>query len=705
MEKKAYAVFLLSLIIASVVLMPLSLVTGQFGVNIYTVTPEGGVAGQEVNLQGTINTQNGSYRVYLSNRLVASGASEGYFVNPNFTIPELPEGDYSLVLMDTTLNVNATSPFGVLIAYYIKAVEPSPPAQLQEGNDVVLNVTLTGGQLGATYHANVTVELPDPLKTAYSQTVTLTSSAQTGTAHAEITFPSTAFQPSGSLTDYVGSYSLYFNQTQGLASTPFFIGFTDANQYHREQIVTIRAIGYQANQSSTVTIENQDTGGTVHSESVSATNEGVINAAWTVPNNAPLGTYEVTITPVGTQKSIVDSQNFSLPGYPTSFHTLNLAGENVPQIVVDAFDEAAAKTHSGTSGDDGIAIVNLEKGTHNVTAYWNDVKVGETTVSITGESAHEITCELTNLEITVKDKSGFPIPFVALDITYSYSTTKGSSSRTGSATGQTGLSGSFSLISTLPRISYKISASVYDVVFNGDNDTFSDVAAVPTNQIMILLPSRNLTLKILDFNQQAIPAAHIALAEQKSGIFYAASSDEIGNASLDVAFGKYQVRVYASNILLNETVIEVFSNKQTEIRCILYNLQVSVSVIDYFGQPIPGVNVVFRGPDENAKSKTTESNGIATFNNVIGGDSQIIAYLSGREDFYEAVKLQVTSPTAVQVKMGKYVLLGAFIIETSLFLTLIIVSAVIVLFLSLEVYRRRRLKPAKPEISNENASK
>ena len=174
---------------------------------------------------------------------------------------------------------------------------------------------------------------------------------------------------------------------------------------------------------------------------------------------------------------------------------------------------------------------------------------------------------------------------------------------------------------------------------------------------------------------------------------------------MDVAFGKYQARIYASNILLNETVIEVFSDRQTEIRCVLYNLQVSVSVVDYFGQPIPDVNVVFRGPDEIAKSKTTKSDGTATFNNVIGGDSQIIAYISGRENFYEAVKLQVTSPTAVQVKMGKYVLLGAFVIETSLFVTLIIVTAVIVLFVSLEVYRRRRLKPAKPEISSENASK
>ena len=167
MEKKAFAVLLLSLVTVSLVLMPLSPVTGQFGVSIYSATPEEGVAGQNVSLSGAINTLNGSYQVYLSNRLVASGISEGYFVNSNFTIPELPEGSYSLVLRDTTANVNATSQFSVLIAYYIQAVEPPPPTQLQEGNDVILNVTLTGGQVGTTYQAIVTVVLPDPLNTAY----------------------------------------------------------------------------------------------------------------------------------------------------------------------------------------------------------------------------------------------------------------------------------------------------------------------------------------------------------------------------------------------------------------------------------------------------------------------------------------------------------------------------------------------------------
>ena len=111
------------------------------------------------------------------------------------------------------------------------------------------------------------------------------------------------------------------------------------------------------------------------------------------------------------------------------------------------------------------------------------------------------------------------------------------------------------------------------------------------------------------------------------------------------------------NILLNETVIEVFSDTQIDIHCILYNLQVSVKVIDYFGQPIDNVNIMLRGQENLTRSAKTRTDGTATFDNVIGGNVQIIAYLTGKEVSYEAVNLKLESPTAIQIKMGKYVIL------------------------------------------------
>ena len=223
--------------------MPLSLVVGQLGVNIYLVNPEDeGVVGQAVNLQGTIDTTNGEYEIWFDKKLVVSNSSEGYYVNTNFSIPALSEGDYTIKLRDVKKNVNATYPFTVLMAYYIEALEPSPPTQLQEGSDVVLNVKLTGARSGTSYYANVTVKLPSPLSTGYSRLIELSVSSQEAAATAQVTYPHDAFQPEGSLTNYTGSYKVYFNETQQLAEDQFFVGFTDLSAYHRVQAVSIRAI-------------------------------------------------------------------------------------------------------------------------------------------------------------------------------------------------------------------------------------------------------------------------------------------------------------------------------------------------------------------------------------------------------------------------------------------------------------------------------
>jgi hypothetical protein len=698
LKKKTVAVTLLILMSVAFLFMPLSLVLGQLGVNIYLVSPqEQGVVAQNVNLQGTINTENGEYQIWFGNKLVVSNNSDGYYVNANFTIPELPGGDYSIILQDVAQNVNATQSFSIIPAYYIEPLVPSSPAQLQEGSSVVLNVTLTGGQPTTQYGANITVTLPAPLNTNYSKLITLSSTTQTGTAQAQLTYPDATFQPEGSLTNYTGSYQLYFNETQLLAANQFSVGFTDLSKYHRDQFVTIRAIGYQPGENATITITYAKTGANVHSTTVTASNEGIVNANWTVSSDALIGDYNITITPENTPKLVPDSQLFTVPGYLVKVQTLNLAGEPVPQIMVEALDKATNTLYDSTSGNDGIASLNLESGNHTISGFWNDVKVGEINATVTGESAFDLPCELTNLEITVQDKNGNLIPFVNLDIIYQYVTTKESLSKTGSASGQTGLSGTFTLNSTLTGISYIVNASIYGIVFNVGNNTVSSLPVQSISKVLILCPSRTLTLTVLDYNMAAIPSARIEMFEVTSGLFYGNVTDSSGTVTMEVTFGKYRLRVYTDNILLNGTIIEVFSDTQREIRCSLYNIQVWVTAVDYFAQPIPNVNVQLNGPGIGTRSATTQTDGTATFSNVIGGNMQIIAYPTGMENSYEAMNLQIEEPTAIQIKMAKYILIGPFLIESSALATFIIIFAAIIMFLSIEIYRRKRIKPANRE--------
>jgi hypothetical protein len=703
LNKKIVAVTLLVLMSFAVALTPSDHVFGQnqnLGVTIYQISPAGlnvsngtstltGPVGYALNLQGTIYTSNGTYQVIFANQVVASGASEGYYVNANFSVPEVPSGTYALRLRDVPANVNSTEDdFQVTTVYSINAV----PSQVQEGSSVVFNVAVTGGDPTTAYNANVSVVLPSPLNTEYSKIVSLGTPNQKGTVNAQITYPDSSFQPNGSLTDYAGSYTIYFNQSVSLAHNQFSVVFLDSTTYHRGQTVTIRATGYQPNQAATLSVTSIATGVTLDSESVTASADGIISTTWVVSSNAAIGDCTVKITPQGTQKSIQDSQTFSIIGYAIKIKTVNLANEIVPQIRVQATDESTNTAYNSTSGADGIANFNLETGTQSLTAFWNGVNVGETNITVTGDGTFSLQCQLTDLKITVQNENGILMPFVNLAITYRYQPSSGGSSQIGNASGQTDPSGSFTLDSTLTGISYTVNASLYNKVFNSGNNTITNLPAQALSEVVITCPNEALTINVVGYDQAAIPDARIELVELTSGLFYTASTDSSGSVTSQVTFGMYRVRIYKDNILINETNIEAFSESQKQIRCTLYGIQVSVSVVDFFGRPIPNANVTLNGPETERFSAITQGDGTVTFSNVIGGGMQIVAFAPGAQNGYQAVTLTVNQPTSVQIKIDRYIALGSLLIQASSLITIAVILAAVILFAAVEIYRRKRVK-------------
>jgi hypothetical protein len=198
-------------------------------------------------------------------------------------------------------------------------------------------------------------------------------------------------------------------------------------------------------------------------------------------------------------------------------------------------------------------------------------------------------------------------------------------------------------------------------------------------------------LKVVGYNQAPVANSRLELVEMTSGIFYGYTTDSSGNVNAEATFGEYKLRVYVNSILLNETVLEVFGNTQNEIRCSLYNIQISVKVVDYFGQSISNAEVVVNRPGMEKVSATTAATGTATFNSIIGGSMQIVAYPKGMENSYEAVNVQVIAPESIQIEMSNYVLLGSVLIGTSLIVTMIIIASVAILFLLLEILRRKQI--------------
>jgi hypothetical protein len=111
--------------------------------------------------------------------------------------------------------------------------------------------------------------------------------------------------------------------------------------------------------------------------------------------------------------------------------------------------------------------------------------------------------------------------------------------------------------------------------------------------------------------------------------------------------------------------------------------------VDYFGNGIGNVNVQFSRTGTETRSATTQGDGTANFSNVIGGNVEITAYLSGNQNSFVAANLQVDSPSTLTLSMSKYVSLGGAVIETSALTTIILIVIAILVLLVLEVFRRK----------------
>jgi hypothetical protein len=689
LNKKIVAVSIFFLMAFAVVFAPLEVLAQNtnLGVSILQITPSSatGPVGSSVNVIGTIYVSNGSYQIVMGKTVVSSGKADGYYVDVNFTVPELPVGPYALTLTDLGINVNSIKQFTVTTGYSITAV----PSSVQEGNSLALTVSISGAQSGMSYSANVAVVLPNPLGTTFSKIVSLGAVSQKGTASAQVTFPESSFNPAGSVANFAGTYTAYFNQSQSLAQTTFSVNFIDSTSYHRGQTVVVRATGYQPNQAATLNVISA-VGSTIGTASVTASADGLISTSWIVPSDAPIGDSTIRITADGIQKSIQDSQTFTVIGYTVKVQTTNLAGQAVPEVSLHAIDSSTKVAYDATSGSDGTATFKLEKGTYDITASWNGVNVGETSVTVSGDSTFTIYCQLTNAKITVKSSNGVAMPFVNLNIVYHYQSNGGS--KTGNASGQTDSSGSFILKSILTSATYTIDASIYNKVFNAGNNTINSFQSQATAQVFIICPSETVTLNVVGNNLEPIPNARIELVELSNGLFYSATTDTTGSATTQTTFGMYRARVYKDNTLINETNVQVFSNSQQQIRCTLFGIQLSVAVVDFFGNPISNANVTLNGPEKI--SEVTQSEGKVTFNNIIGGNMQIIAQVSGTKDAYQAMTLTINQPTSVQIKIDRYIVLGSMLIPASALITMIIILLAIILFAIVEIYRRRRVKLA-----------
>ena len=216
-----------------------------------------------------------------------------------------------------------------------------------------------------------------------------------------------------------------------------------------------------------------------------------------------------------------------------------------------------------------------------------------------------------------------------------------------------------------------------------------------TTQATIICPSKNVTLTIKGYDNQAVQNARVELVELSNGLFYSTTSNSNGVATTQATFGMYRLRIYKDNALVNETSLQVFNDSQQQIRCTLYGIQLSVSVVDFFGSPISNANVTLNGAAKNSQQplKATESQHLTTSSAATCKSS---LKPKAHKTLHQAITVNVNEPTTVQIKLDKYVSVGGMLTQASTLITIIIILVIAVLFVVVEVYRRRKTKPAAP---------
>jgi uncharacterized membrane protein (DUF106 family) len=112
--KKALTLAALVMLSSVFLYVAFSSVSAQAGTSI-TVNPGSGLVGSQVNVQGTIDTSNGSYLVNFGDQLVISDTSAGYSVNATFTVPNLAAGNYNITLQDVTSGQTAATSFTIKV--------------------------------------------------------------------------------------------------------------------------------------------------------------------------------------------------------------------------------------------------------------------------------------------------------------------------------------------------------------------------------------------------------------------------------------------------------------------------------------------------------------------------------------------------------------------------------------------------------------
>jgi len=418
------------------------------------IDPESGFVGETVRVVGGIDTVNGSYRILFDGKEVENGNATETMVNTTFTVPLSAKGNHSVNLVDI-ISGDQSLPlnFDVVTSYYVRA----EPARIQEGINTTITVGVNEAEANTTL--TFTINVTDPQSAFYTATLNVLTNT-TGSGFSSISYYGDF--SSGANTNYVGIYDVAVVSNNGiLAAGDFTVGLTDRLEYGRTKTesvsVLIRGAGYNANETvaTNLTFAGEPVAGWV----TIAASDGVVTLNWIIPSNASLGIYTVTLTnATGMQvKPVPDVQNFTVAEVIVHCQTQSrydkepLAGVSVGAFLGETY------VASGITNEAGWVDLHVSHGNYTFKAFWKNVEVGSLNYSVLQNvTLPPLECELARLTITIRDETGFPLPFINVAL---------ASNKTGVSQFETNNTGTIRT-NSFTNNSYTIEARRYGNLFN-----------------------------------------------------------------------------------------------------------------------------------------------------------------------------------------------------------------------------------------------
>jgi endo-1,4-beta-D-glucanase Y len=133
----------------------------------------------------------------------------------------------------------------------------------------------------------------------------------------------------------------------------------------------------------------------------------------------------------------------------------------------------------------------------------------------------------------------------------------------------------------------------------------------------------------------------------------------------------------------------------------IFNIDLSVKALDYFGQPVPNAMVEIErkvGQEwVEVDSSPTGLNGLASLNSIVGGDYRISIYLGGK--LAGIKQLYLAESKQILFKIDTYTVIAGYPVETSHLVTYVSIVLLVVVFSLALTYRRllRRFLKKKTE--------